>query len=87
MLGNKFGAIPFESLKISLAIIRKLWVWKETDLSLSKKHRMFFIVNETKFFMKPEFSVTQSSAVMHSHKRAIADVLSGKDIFSTVDPS
>ena len=44
-------------------------------------------VNDTKSFMKPECSVTQCCAMMHPYKWAIADVLSGKNIFSTVDPS
>ena len=50
---------------------------------------MFFIENDTKSFMKPKCSVTQSSAMSFAHpcKWAIADVLSGKNIFSTVDPS
>ena len=39
MLGNTFGEIPFESLKISLAKIRKLQIGTEVDLSLLKKHR------------------------------------------------
>ena len=34
MLGNKFGAIPFESIKISLAKIRRLQVLIESDLFL-----------------------------------------------------
>ena len=34
MLGNTFGSIFFNSLKISLAKIRKLQVFIETDLSL-----------------------------------------------------
>ena len=41
---------------------------------------MFFIVNDTKYFLKPECSVTQSSAVTHPYEWAIADVLSGKKI-------
>ena len=39
---------------------------------------MFFMVNETKSFMKPEYSVIQSSAIHISYKWATADVLSGK---------
>ena len=37
--------------------------------------------------MKPECSVTQSSAMSfdHPYKWSIADVLSGKNIFSTAD--
>ena len=48
---------------------------------------MFFIVNDAKSFMKPECSVTQSSqssAMSHPYIRAIADVLSGKNMFSTL---
>ena len=48
---------------------------------------MFFIVNYTKSLMKPECSIAQDSAMTHPYKWAIADVLSGKNIFSTVDPS
>ena len=50
---------------------------------------MFFIENDMKSNMKPKCSVTQSSAMSfaHPYKEAIADVLSGKNIFSTVDPS
>ena len=47
----------------------------------------FFTVNDAKSFVKPECSVTQSYAMTHPHKWAIANVLSGKKIFSTVDPS
>ena len=40
ILANTFGAIPFESLKISLAKLHsQLRVWIETDLSLSKKNQ------------------------------------------------
>ena len=39
MLGNRFGSISFDSLKISLAKIRKLRVLIETDLSVQKKYR------------------------------------------------
>ena len=46
---------------------------------------MFFIVSDKKFFMKPEYSVIQNSAMMHRYKWEIADVLSEKKIFSTVD--
>ena len=50
---------------------------------------MFFSQNDAKYFMKPECSVTQSSAMSFAHlyKWPIADVLSGKNIFSTADPS
>ena len=37
--------------------------------------------------MKPKCSATQSSAMAHPYKWAIADVVSGKNIFITVDPS
>ena len=74
ILENTFGAITFASLKISIAKIRKLRVWTETDLSFYKKH--------FHCFMKPEYSV-----VTHSYKWAIADVLSGKIFFSTKNPS
>ena len=48
---------------------------------------MFFIVNDTKYFMKPKCSVTQSSVMTHPYKWEIADMLSEKNIFSSVDPS
>ena len=35
--------------------------------------------------MNPESFITQSSAITHPYKWAIADVLSGKNIFSTFD--
>ena len=46
---------------------------------------MFFTENDTKSFMKPEYSVTQSSAMSfdHPYKWSTADVLSRKNIFST----
>ena len=47
---------------------------------------MFFIAYDPKSFMKPECSITQSNAMTHPYKWAIADVLSGKNIFTTVDP-
>ena len=46
---------------------------------------MFFILTNTKSFMEPQCSVIQSSAMAHPYKRAIADVQSEKNIFSTVD--
>ena len=46
---------------------------------------IFFIVSDTKSFMNPESFVTQSSAITHPYEWAIADVLSGKNIFSTFD--
>ena len=60
--------------------MRKLPVWIETDVSIQEisKGYMFFLVDDTKSFMKPECSVTQSSAMAHPDKWAIADVLSGK---------
>ena len=48
---------------------------------------MFFIVNDMKSFMKPEYSVIQSSAITHPYKWTIADVFSEKNVFSTVEPS
>ena len=39
---------------------------------------MFLIVNDMKSFVKPEWSVAQSSAMTHPYRRAKADVLSGK---------
>ena len=39
---------------------------------------MLFIVSDKKSFMKPEYSVIQSSVITHPYKWAIADVLSGK---------
>ena len=89
MLGNTFGAIPFESLKISLRKTRKLRVWIETDPSLrgNIKWWMIFVVNDTKSFKNFECFVTHSSAMTHPYKQVIADVFSIKHIFSTVDPS
>ena len=46
---------------------------------------MFFIENDIKSSIKPEYSVTQSSALMDPQKWAIADVLSGKNVVSKVD--
>ena len=40
---------------------------------------MFLIVNDTKSFMKHEYSVTQSSVMIHPYKCAIADVFSEKN--------
>ena len=37
--------------------------------------------------MKPEYSVTQSSAMTHPYKWAITEVLSEKNICSTAEPS
>ena len=42
---------------------------------------MFFVLNDMKSFMKPECSVTQSSAMTHAYKWAIANVLSRKKYF------
>ena len=39
---------------------------------------MFFIVNDMKSFVKPKWSVAQSSAMTNRYRWAIADVLSGK---------
>ena len=46
---------------------------------------MFFIVHDTKSFMKCPCSVTQSSEKMDPRKWSTTDALSGKIIFSTVD--
>ena len=50
------------------------------DISIEEtlKGWMFFIVDDTKSFMKHECSVTQNSVMAHPHKCAVADVLSGK---------
>ena len=50
---------------------------------------MFVIVNiTTEFFIKLEYSIIQSFAIMHPYKWVIADVLSKKNaIFSIVDSS
>ena len=92
MLGNKFAAISFNLLNISMAKICKFQIWIKTDLrhiSTGKisKRWMFYIVSDAKPFIKSECSVTQSSAMTHSYKWAIVGVLSGKIFFSTVDPS
>ena len=39
---------------------------------------MFFIVDDTKSFMKHKCSATQNSVMTHPHKCAVADVLSEK---------
>ena len=48
---------------------------------------MFIIGNDRKSFIKPEYAVIQNSAMTHPYKWAIADVLFGKNIFSTVGSS
>ena len=48
---------------------------------------MFIIGNDRKFFIKPEYAVIQNSAMTHRYKWAIADVLFGKNISSTVGSS
>ena len=48
---------------------------------------MFFVVNHTKSFMKPDYSVIQSSAITDFYKWGMSDMLSGKTVFSTVGPS
>ena len=40
-----------------------------------------------KSLMKPEYSITQSSAITHPYKWAIADVFSEKNVFSIVEPN
>ena len=46
---------------------------------------MFFIVYDTKSFMRRPCSVTQSSEMTDPYKWSTTDKLSGKIIFSTVD--
>ena len=41
---------------------------------------MFFIVNDTKSFTKPQCSVNQISVMAYPYKWEMADVLSGKKI-------
>ena len=53
----------------------------------TSKEWIFFIVNDTKSFLKSEYSVIQSFDMMYPYKWAIADALSGKNIFGTLDPS
>ena len=48
---------------------------------------MFLIANDTKSFLKRECSVSHNSAMTYPYKWAKAHVLSGKNIFSAVDPS
>ena len=73
-----------------LTKIRKLHIWIETDLSHRRNiERMnFFHWKSCEVFHEAWNSVTQSSAMwrIHTNGQEIADVLSGKNIFSTVDP-
>ena len=48
---------------------------------------MFFIVYDTKSFMRRPCSVTQNSEMKDPCKWSATDMLSGKIIFSTVDPN
>ena len=73
-----------------LTKIRKLRIWIETDLSHRRniKRMNFFHWKSYEVFHEAWNSVTQSSAMWHIHTngKEIADVLSGKNICSTVDP-
>ena len=60
---------------------------RSISIEETSKGWMFFIGNDTKFFMKLECFVTRCFTMMHPYKRAIGDVLSLKNVFSTVDPS
>ena len=70
--------------------IRKLRIWIETDLSHRRniKRMNFFHWKSYEVFHEAWNSVTQSSAMwrIHTNGKEIADVLSGKNICSTVDP-
>ena len=46
---------------------------------------MFFITNDEKSSMKPEYTVTQSSSMTHPYKWSLAGILFEKNIFSTVN--
>ena len=88
MLGNTFGAIPVFLLKILVASnsqIVSLNRNRSISIKETSKEWMFFILTNTKSFMEPQCSVIQSSAMAHPYKRAIADVQSEKNIFSTVE--
>ena len=84
-----FEAIHFESLKILMLNSQIVSLNRNRSIYIEEKLNgwMFLIVHETKFFKKPECYVTLSSAMTHPYKCAIADVLSGRNIFSIVDPS
>ena len=123
MLGNTLGAIPFDSLKISLAKVPKLQVWIETDLSLCSHYCKWYEIFQEAWIFCYSMEL-QSSTMKHPYKWAlelrksvriwsysvpyfpafglntdqsnseyghfslsVADVLSGKNFFSTVDPS
>ena len=83
MLANTLRAMSFESLKITS-------LNRERSVSIEKtsKEWRVFIVSDKNHFMKPKYSVIQSSVKTHLYKWTISDVLSGKkSIFSTVDHS
>ena len=60
---------------------------RSISIEETSKGWMFFIVSDTKFFHETWMSVNQNSVITHPYKREIADMLSGKNIFSTMDPS
>ena len=60
---------------------------RSVSIEKASKGRMFFIVNDTKSFMESEYFVIQSSDMTDPYKWVIADVLSEKNTFSTVDPN
>ena len=60
---------------------------RSVSIEKASKGRMFFIVYDTKSFMESEYFVIQSSDMTDPYKWVIADVLSEKNTFSTVDPN
>ena len=61
LLANTFGEIPSESLKVASFNKNRSVSVEETP-----KRWMFFIVNDMKSSMKPEYFVNESSAMTHS---------------------
>ena len=76
MLENTFGAINFESFEnftgknLQMADFNRN---KSISTEETSKGWMFFVINDTKSFMKPECFVTPSFAMTHPYKWPIAD--------------
>ena len=71
ILANKFGSIHFENFTDKSSQIASLNRNRSGSIKKSLKGWMLFIVNNKKSFMKPECSVTQSSAMTHPQKWTI----------------
>ena len=85
ILENTFRAIRFEPLKISLAKIRKLQVWIETDLSLYRRN-----IERMNVFHCKWFGIFLEAWMFYyseccPYKWTIVDVLFGKNFLSTVE--